>query len=142
MKARVVAVVIPESQLMLTPSVRDQAKELLKRATKTKTFAKVGLALATITFNVCTGLALPMANFEAALGTTAGGALSTLIEDLLTSGFGAMASIAGEKLGSARPADLLQHAGAHRHGIQKVKQFWRLRSVTLKAIGNPPIFDL
>lgn len=100
---------------MLTPPY-DQAKELLDWVKAAKPFAKVGLALATIAFNVCSGLALPMANFDAVFGTTAGGALSTLVEDSLTSGFGKMASIAGEKLESESPADLPQ-------GKQQVRQF-------------------
>lgn len=53
-------------------------------------------------------LALPMANFDAVFGTTTGGALSTLVEGSLTSGFEKMASIAGEKLESESPAELLQ----------------------------------
>ncbi|CAB1099079.1 unnamed protein product [Ectocarpus sp. CCAP 1310/34] len=61
-----------------------------------------------ITFNVCSGLALPLVNFEAALGTKAGGALSKLVEESLSSGVEAMASIAGENLDSERPADLLR----------------------------------
>ncbi|CAM9606195.1 unnamed protein product [Laminaria digitata] len=96
-----------------------EATELLDWAKKAVPAAKVGLALATIAFNVCSGLALPLVNFEAALGAEAGGAVSKLVEDSLSSGVEAMASIAGENLDSERPADLLRHAGAHGHRTQK-----------------------
>ncbi|CAM9092024.1 unnamed protein product [Laminaria digitata] len=95
-----------------------EAKELLDWAKKAVTFAKAGLVLATIAFNVCSGLALPLVNFEAALGTKAGGALSKLVEESLSSGVETMASIAGENLDSERPADLLRQAAAHGHGTQ------------------------
>lgn len=101
-------------------------KELLNWAEKGKPLAKVGVALASIALNVCTGLTISTADFEAALGTKAGGALSEFAEEALTSGVEAMASVALERLEDGRPAERLHHAGAHRPGIQKVKQFLAL----------------
>ncbi|CAM9844855.1 unnamed protein product [Ectocarpus sp. 8 AP-2014] len=96
-----------------------EVTELLKWAKKAKPFAKVGLALASIAFKVCTGLAIPEADFEATLGTKAGGALSTFVEDSLNSGGESVASIAGERLDGGRAEELLQGAGAHRYGAQQ-----------------------
>eukprot|EP00752_Nemacystus_decipiens_P005495 g4975.t1 len=90
-----------------------EAKELLGWAKKAMPVAKVGLALATIAFNAISGLALPPANLKAALGTEAGGVLSKILEDSLSSGFEAMASTAGENLDNDRQADLLRQTGAH-----------------------------
>lgn len=111
--------------------------KLLKWAKKAKPLAKVGVALASIALNVCTGLTIPAAYFEATLGTKAGGALSEFVEETLTSGVAAMASVAGERLEGVRPAERLHHAGAHRPGRDKVKIFfcdsgllrWRLSAI-------------
>ncbi|CAN0514979.1 unnamed protein product [Ectocarpus sp. 12 AP-2014] len=92
---------------------------MLKWAKKAKPLARVGLALASIAFKVCTGLAIPEADFEAALGTKAGGALSTFVEDSLNSGGESVASIAGERLDGGRAEELLQGVGAHRCGAQQ-----------------------
>ena len=81
-----------------------QVKELLSWAKKAKPMAKVGLALASIALKVCTGLAIPSADFEAALGTKAGGALSDFVKEALDSGIEKMASVAGERLGGDSPA--------------------------------------
>ncbi len=85
--------------------------------------AKVGLVLASIAVRVCTSIAIPTTDFEAALGTKAGGALSEFVKEALTSGVEATASIAGEGLKGGRPAEVLHHAGAHGHGTQEVNSF-------------------
>ncbi|CAM9960831.1 unnamed protein product [Ectocarpus sp. 4 AP-2014] len=81
-----------------------KVKELLDWAKKAKPLANVGLALASIALKVCTGLAVPTADFEAALGTKAGGALSDFVKEALDSGIEEMASVAGERLGGGSPA--------------------------------------
>ncbi|CAM9750789.1 unnamed protein product [Ectocarpus fasciculatus] len=96
-----------------------EVMELLKWAKKAKPFAKVALALASIALRVCTGLAIPEADFEATLGTKAGGALSTFVEDSLNSGLESVASIAGERLDGDKAEEGLQGAGAHRYGAQQ-----------------------
>ncbi|CAN0083327.1 unnamed protein product [Ectocarpus sp. 12 AP-2014] len=101
-----------------------EVTEMLKWAKKAKPLAKVGLALASIAFKVCTGLAIPEADFEATLGTKAGGALSTFVEDSLNSGGESVASIAGERLDGGRAEELLQGVGAHRCGAQQVKKLF------------------
>lgn len=103
-----------------------QVTELLNWAKKAKPLAKVGAALASIALKFCTGLTIPTANFEATLGTKAGGALSKFVEETLTSGVEAVASVAGEKLDGGMPAERLHHAGAHRPGNDKVKYFFVL----------------
>ena len=83
------------------------------------------------------GLTIPTANFEARLGTKAGGASSEFIEETLTSGVAAMVSVAGERLEGGRPAERLHHAGAHSPGRDKVKFYfcdfgllrWRLSAI-------------
>lgn len=85
---------------------------MLQWAMKMKPFAKVGLALAWIALKVYTGLAIPELNSHATLGTKAGGASSTFVEDLLDSGGKALASVAWERMEGDRPEELLQHAGA------------------------------
>eukprot|EP00903_Cladosiphon_okamuranus_P009162 g8755.t1 len=81
-----------------------KVKELLEWAKKAKPLAKVGLALASIALKVCTGLAVPTADFEAAFGTKAGGALSGFVTEALHSGIEKMTSVAGERLGGGGPA--------------------------------------
>ncbi|CAM9293907.1 unnamed protein product [Ectocarpus sp. 12 AP-2014] len=75
--------------------------------------AKVGLALASRAHKVSVGLAIPEADFEATLGTIAGGALSTFVEESLNSAVESVASIAGETLDGGRAEGLLQGGGAH-----------------------------
>lgn len=104
-----------------------QVKELLDWAKEARPLAKVGLELASIALSVCTSVAIPTIDFEAALGTKADGALSDFVKEALTSGVEALASVAGERLEGDRPAERLHHrAGAHRPGLQTVKQSWRL----------------
>eukprot|EP00903_Cladosiphon_okamuranus_P007160 g6952.t1 len=81
-----------------------KVKELLKWAKKAKSFAEVGLALASIALKVCTGLAVPTADFEAALGTKAGGALSGFVKEALEFGIEKTTRVAGERLGGGGPA--------------------------------------
>lgn len=80
-----------------------QVKELLDWAKRAKPVANVGLALASIAVKVCTGLVIPTADFEAALGTKAGGALSDFVKEALDSGIEKMASVAEERLGGDSP---------------------------------------
>ncbi|CAB1109595.1 unnamed protein product [Ectocarpus sp. CCAP 1310/34] len=96
-----------------------EVTELLTWAKKAIPLAKVGLALASTAFKVCTGLSIPEADFEATLGTKAGGALSTFVEDSLNSGGESMASIAGERLDGGTADELLQGVGAQRFGAQQ-----------------------
>lgn len=96
-----------DSQLILIfyhPHTTGQVKELLDWAKKAKPLAKVGLALASIALKVCTGLAIPTTDFEAALGTQAGGALSDFVKEALDSGIETLASVAEEGLGGDSPA--------------------------------------
>ncbi|CAN0082454.1 unnamed protein product [Ectocarpus sp. 12 AP-2014] len=95
-----------------------EVTELLEWAKKAMPFAKVGLALASIALRVCIGLAIPEVDFEATLGTKAGGALSTFAEELLYSGVESVASFTGERLNGSRAEGLPQGAGAH--GAQQV----------------------
>ncbi|CAN0471595.1 unnamed protein product, partial [Ectocarpus sp. 12 AP-2014] len=67
---------------------------------------------------VCIGLAIPEVDFEATLGTKAGGALSTFAEELLYSGVESVASFTGERLNGGWAEGLPQGAGAH--GAQQV----------------------
>lgn len=98
--------------------------ELLKWAKGVKSLAKMGLVLASIALQVCTGLTTPPSDFDAALGTKPGGPLSSKdVEKFRTPGFEAVASLAGKGLESVRLAERLWQAGAHRHGVQQVKQF-------------------
>eukprot|EP00903_Cladosiphon_okamuranus_P009447 g9006.t1 len=96
---------VPETdaEIPTIPAI-GQVKELLEWAKKAKPLAKVGLALASIALKVCTGLAVPTAGFEAALGTKAGGALSGFVKKAHDSGIKKMASVAGERLGGGGPA--------------------------------------
>ncbi|CAM9702113.1 unnamed protein product [Ectocarpus sp. 12 AP-2014] len=95
-----------------------EVTELLEWAKKAMPFAKVGLALASIALRVCIGLAIPEVDFEATLGTKAGGALSTFAEELLYSGIESVESFTGERLNGGRAEGLPQGAGAH--GAQQV----------------------
>lgn len=109
-----------------------QVNELLGWAKKAVPLAKVGVALASIALKVCTGLAIPSADFQAALGTIAGNTLSELVKETLDSGVDATASVARERLEDMTPAERLDHAG-----IQKVKQFlvrWKLSAI-LRMLG-------
>lgn len=96
-----------------------QVREMLTWAKKARCFAKVGLVLASIALRVCTSIAIPTTDFEAALGTKAGGALSEFVEEALTSGVEATASVTGEGLEGGGPAEGLHLRGAGP-GIQQV----------------------
>ncbi|CAM9925777.1 unnamed protein product [Scytosiphon promiscuus] len=97
-----------------------EVSNMLTWAKKARPFAKMGLVLASIALRVCTSMAIPTTDFEAALGTQAGGALSEFVEEALTSGIEATARVAGEGLEGVGPAEGL-HLGGAGSGIQQVR---------------------
>lgn len=113
-----------------------QVKEMLAWAKKAKPFAKVGVVLASIALRVCTSMAIPTTDFEAALGTTAGDALSEFVKEAVTSGVEATASVAGERLEGGGLTEGLHDAGAHGPGTQAVNHFWVSGSVALASFGT------
>ncbi|CAN0380592.1 unnamed protein product [Ectocarpus sp. 8 AP-2014] len=90
-----------------------EVTEMLEWAKKAMPFAEVGLALASIALRVCIGLAIPDVDFEATLGTVAGGSLSKFAEESLNSDVESVANIAGERLDGGGAEGLPQGAGAH-----------------------------
>ena len=108
---------------------------MLVWAKKAKPFAKVGLVLASIALRVCTSMAIPTTDFEAALGTTAGDALSEFVTEAVTSGVEAAANVTSERLDGGGLADGLHDAGAHGPGTQAVNHFRVSGSVALASFG-------
>ncbi|CAM9524551.1 unnamed protein product [Ectocarpus sp. 12 AP-2014] len=99
-----------------------KVKELLSWAKKAKRMAKLVSVLTSIALKVCTGLAIPEADFEATLGTKAGGALSEFVQETSNMGVEAMTSVVAERLdgGGERAVEGVHHAGARSPGTQKV----------------------
>ncbi|CAM9904045.1 unnamed protein product, partial [Sphacelaria rigidula] len=58
-----------------------EVKELLAWVKKARVAAKLGLALGSIAFKVCTGLAVPADQIDAAFGETLGGVVSKIVEE-------------------------------------------------------------
>lgn len=117
-----------------------QVKELLNWAKKAKPLAKVGVALASIVLKVCTGMAIPTADCEGALGTVAGGALSDFVEETLSSGVDTMATVAGERLEGGRK---VEHAATERPGAHKVNigasDLLHARVVEIPLLADLPV---
>lgn len=116
----------------------DQVKQLLKWAKKARPVARVGLALASIALKVCTGLSIPTADFEAALGTTAGGALSEYVKEALDSRVEAMSGVARERLEGAGMVEEAQNSDAHSPGQNKVRLILSF-SVDIEDLPENPL---
>lgn len=109
---------------------------MLAWAKKAKPFAKVGLELVKIGCKVCTGMGIPTTDFKAALGTTAGDALSEFAKEAFTSGVEATASVAGERLEGGGLAEGLHDAGAHGPRTQAVSHFCVCFRFALASFGT------
>ncbi|CAM9334472.1 unnamed protein product [Ectocarpus sp. 12 AP-2014] len=97
-----------------------EVKEFLDWVRKVAPAAKIGLALASITLKVCTGLAVSADTFEAAFGTSED--LSAFVEDALSAGIEGVTSKAGnrlDRLQNSGPSERLPHAGVRGDGVQK-----------------------
>lgn len=96
--------------------------ELLAWAKKAKPAAKVGLAVVSIALKVCTGLAIPRVDFDAAFGATSGDVVAGVVEEAAISSTDSMISAAGGRIESGGRMERLENAGVNARGMEKVQQ--------------------